>query len=256
MMATTLKLVFLSFIFASCALQKNQTDNRNPHPLLDGDFHSVFLIGVGSFPNIEAATAFMVIRNGRQYFVTARHFADKIQNGSVKFFGMESWDNDYPAIVTARGIGETDISIFVLPLKIPQKSLPRSPLATDSDAFRLGDEIWTLGFPLALQDSARERTYAYPLLKHGYIAGDASKEQLFLDYHNNPISSGSPVFAKNLRGESRVIGIMSSFLRERIKTDSTAYFEDNSGIALAVSTDQIDSLIDSKPIGASITELH
>ena len=68
----------------------------------------------------------------------------------------------------------------------------------------------------------------------------------------NPGFSGGPVFAATTGGSLRLIGVVSSRLKETDDPNSQA----SSGIFLAYSARYAEMLIDENPIGPAVFETH
>src|SRR5580704_16346221 len=93
--------------FVGCGVTINSL-NRVPLPK-EGDFRSVLMLSDGKG---HQASGFVLIRNAKQYIVTAKHFA-KYMTGrdSVDIFVNGGWIRS-PTRLVGHGKGELDISVF------------------------------------------------------------------------------------------------------------------------------------------------
>ncbi len=229
---------------AGCGVTVNSL-NRAPLPK-EGDFRSVLMLSDGKG---HQATGFVLIRNGRQYIVTAKHFA-KYMTGrdSADIFVNGGWIRS-PTRLVGHGKGELDISVFTFAKPTIAKSFDLTPIVSSGDTISAGCEVWTLGFPLGYMFDDPSRNYPYPLLKHGYLSTENGDPILYyFDGFCNPGFSGGPVYAFNTQGSLRLVGVVSSRLRET----NDPNIETNSGIFLAYSARYAEVLIDENPIGAPL----
>jgi hypothetical protein len=101
-----LAIAFLIAI-AGCITIRNSSD-RAPIPKED-DFRSVLLLGDGRG---HLGSGFVLIRNGRQYVVTSKHFASYMAGrDTVQLYVNGGWIKSLTRLV-GHGKGEIDISVF------------------------------------------------------------------------------------------------------------------------------------------------
>jgi hypothetical protein len=226
-----------------CSAAMN-TGGRPPLPKED-DFRSVLMLSDGRG---HQASGFILMRNGKEYIVTARHFASYMKGkDSVEVFVNGGWVRS-PTRLVGHGKGELDISVFTFTKATVAKSFDQTPIISSADTLGAGCEVWSLGFPLGYMFDDPTRNYPYPLLKHGYLSTQNGDPILYyFDGFCNPGFSGAPVFAVNTQGSLRLIGVISS----RLKESDDPKAEANSGIFLAYSARYAQVLIDENPIGAS-----
>ncbi len=237
-------LCILVFFLSGCNSTWNALD-RSPLPKED-DFRSVLLLGDGKG---HAASGFLLIRNGRQYVVTAKHFA-KFMSGrdTVEIFVDDGWIRS-PTNLVGHAKGDVDISVFSFTRPTVSQAFDQTPIVSANDTLNLGCEVWYLGFPLGYMFDDPTRNYPYPLLKHAYLSARNGTPMLYyFDGLCNPGFSGGPVFAATAQGSLRLIGVVSSRLKETDDPNSQA----TSGIFLAYSARYAEMLIDENPIGPAI----
>ncbi len=217
--------------------------NHTPLPK-EGDFRSVLMLSDGKG---HQASGFVLIRNGRQYVVTAKHFAHYMTGrDSVDIFVSGGWIRS-PTRLVGHGKGELDISVFTFAKPTIAKAFDLTPIVSSGDTIDAGCEAWTLGFPLGYMFDDPSRNYPYPLPKHSYLLTENGDPILYyFDGFCNPGFSGGPVYAFNTQGNLRLIGVVSS----RLKETNNPNVETNSGIFLAYSAKYAQVLIDENPIGA------
>ena len=240
----TLSLYIALWCVVGCGTTVNSL-NRAPLPK-EGDFRSVLMLSDGKG---HQASGFVVIRNGRQYIVTAKHFA-KYMTGrdSVDIFVSGGWVRS-PTRLVGHGKGELDISVFTFAKPTIAKTFHQTPIVSTSDTISAGCEVWSLGFPLGYMFDDPARNYPYPFLKHGYLSTENGDPILYyFDGFCNPGFSGGPVYGFNSQGSLRLIGVISS----RLKESEDPKLETNSGIFLAYSARYAEVLIDENPIGAAV----
>jgi S1-C subfamily serine protease len=235
----------ISVLYLSgCSVTLN-TAGRAPRPKED-DFRSVLMLSDGKG---HQASGFIVDRNGRQYVVTAKHFA-KYMTGrdTVEIFVNGGWVRS-ACFLVGHGKGELDISVFTFSQPTTSKALEQTPIISSKDTLDAGSEVWSLGFPLGYMFDDPSRNYPYPLIKHGYLSTQNGDPVLYyFDGFCNPGFSGCPVFGVNSQGSLRLIGVVSS----RLKESDDPKAEANSGIYIAYSAKYAQVIIDENPIGAML----
>jgi hypothetical protein len=241
-------ILFIRVFIIACIAGCSVVPRSQQHPALpnEDDFRSVLMLSDGRG---HQASGFVLIRNGREYIVTAKHFA-KYMSGrdSVEIFVEGGWVRS-PTMLVGHGAGELDISVFTFTRSTISRSFDQTPVISSSDTMNPGSEVWSLGFPLGYLFDDPKRNYPYPLLKHGYLSAQNGDPILYyFDGFCNPGFSGCPVFGTNTEGNLRLIGVVSSRLKETDDPNT----EVNSGIFLAYSARYAEVLIDENPIGARL----
>ncbi len=229
---------------AGCSTTINYS-SRVPLPAPD-DFRSVLMLSDGKG---HQASGFVLDRNGRQYVVTAKHFAKYMKGrDSVDIFVNGGWARS-PTTLVGHGKGELDISVFTFARPTLTGSVSQTPILSSADTIGAGCDVWSLGFPLGYMFDDPSRNYPYPLLKHGYLSTQNGDPILYyFDGFCNPGFSGCPVYAVNTQGSLRLVGVVSSRIRESDDPKS----ESNSGIYVAYSARYAQVLIDENPIGTPL----
>lgn len=186
--------------------------------------------------------------DGQQYLITARHLVDGIKDKSALFIRQEGrWE----LLDVARVPGIPDeVDIAVL-LPAHQVSLPL-PLEAHSDGVLLGQELYFLGFPYDLADSAFVLFDGSPLpfAKKGICAAfyrahpdKPGSGILAIDAINNPGFSGGPVLVSDAPNRLHVCAVVASyryqpepvFQHDKPTTDLTVHA--NTGIMFAYAID-------------------
>ncbi len=241
---STICLCLALWCMAGCGVSVNSL-RRTPLPK-DDDFRSLLMLSDGKG---HQASGFILLRNGRQYIVTAKHFA-KYMTGkdSVEVFVDGGWVRS-PTRLVGHGKGELDISVFTFTRPTVTKAFDQTPVVSSSDTMSVGCEVWSLGFPLGYMFDDPARNYPYPMIKHGYLSAQNGDPILYyFDGFCNPGFSGCPVYGVNTQASLRIIGVVSS----RLKESDDPKLETNSGIFLAYSARYAQVLIDENPIGAPL----
>ena len=167
--------------------------------------HRVFNLRVRTNgENCISGTMFAVDVDGRRYFVTARHIGKHIGSNGIQVMRNGDWVS-YPAELVGHGSGKVDVSVMALPDSfIPNE--PRFPLPMGFSGATLGEEMMFLGFPVVNDPSKGFSLYngfPLPLVKYARLSAIPTPNYpMWLDGHNNPGFSGSPLcFAPNKANE-------------------------------------------------------
>ena len=241
----TIGFLSIAFVFLAGCISIRNSFTRPPLPGED-DFRSVLLLGDGKG---HLGSGFALIRNGRQYVVTSKHFASYMSGtDTVQVFVNGGWIKSLTRLV-GHAKGEVDISVFTFARATLPNTLDQTTPISDNDTLNPGCDAWYLGFPLGYMSDDPSRNYPYPLLKHAYLSAENDAPMLFyFDGLCNRGFSGGPVFAPNSNGALRLIGVVSARLRETDAANSEA----NSGIFIAYSARYAEAIIDGNPIGAEV----
>jgi S1-C subfamily serine protease len=186
--------------------------------------------------------------DGHQYLITAKHLVDGIKDKSALFIRQGGrWD--LLNVTRIPGIpDEVDIAVL-LPGR--QVSLPL-PLEAHSDGILLGQELYFLGFPYDLADSAFALFDGSPVpfAKKGICAAfyrahpdKPGSGILALDAINNPGFSGGPVLVQDAPNRLHVCAVVASyryqpepvFQHDKPTSDLTVHA--NTGIMFAYAID-------------------
>ena len=211
----------------------------------------------------EKGTCFTIDVDNRQYIVTARHIVKNITHqDTIKIMQEEKWKNLQVKLV-GHGKGDVDISVLAANLQIS----PTHPLPATLDGITLGQDAYFLGFPYGLMSDieALNRNFPLPLVKKATVSMVAGRgNYIFLDGHNNPGFSGSPViYLKNNRGSDYIVaGVVSGYRytrepvyqneEEEQRESPMGYYKSNTGIIVAYSIEHALNLIRKNPIGVKL----
>jgi hypothetical protein len=193
----------------------------------------------------------------RSYLVTARHFAETIQDrADVHLFHDKQWKTLSVALV-GHGTGEVDISVLAPPVVLCP---PAVPLPADMGGIIYGQDVYFLGFPYGSfgDIGAINRGLPLPFVRKAVLSCmefDPIK-RLYLDGHNNRGFSGGPVvFKPQASQEFKLAGIVSGYryAEEPIYQGETSLpfsVRENTGIVLAYGIGYAVDLARANPIGA------
>jgi Trypsin-like peptidase domain len=147
----------------------------------------------------QSATGFVIDVDGRQYLITAKHFAGHLQGqNAIEVFHNNQWN-----VVSATTIGNApdEIDITVLALTFPLAH-PNLVLLPDMGGLIFGQEVYFLGFPFGLfgDVSSANNNFPLPFVKGGiascFTKSPGGYDVVFLDAINNRGFSGGPVIFK------------------------------------------------------------
>lgn len=199
----------------------------------------------------------------RQYFVTARHIGEHIGSSGIQVMWKNHWV-PHTATVVGHGKGKVDITVLALsdPL-VPDDS--RLPLPLRSEGIKIGEETMFLGFPAVYDLSmgfSMHHGFPFPLTKFARLSNLPKPEQpMWLDGHNNPGFSGSPLcFAPGRTNDLVVAGVVCAYMPSPEEVISATgepaglYAQENTGFMLAWDIRHCLELIHSNPIGIELTK--
>ena len=210
-------------------------------------------------------TCFMVLRAGKQYFVTAAHlFESSHKSGDIVPVQMvvQNELQSFDAHIYFHANKNVDIAVFTLPEKITQNlTVPEEQekykeqlqewytsngVSTDSIFITEGLNAYFFGFPLGLGEEFFG--VKFPLVKKAIISGWTKRngiELLLLDGHNNVGFSGGPIVAYNTAKKKMcLVGILSGYVPESInvKQKATLSVNANSGIMICYETRYMEEI--------------
>lgn len=232
-------ILYCSLLCLGCA-----TSHRSERTLpSSSDWKRVFHV---SGSGIQG-TAFAILHNDREYLITARHVARGLTANTIAIDTGHGWAT-VGISKSIQGHGDADAAALGLDRRV-MGDADVAPLCEDTDSIDIGTEVWILGFPLAMKDTTAGFGPPDALISHGYIAGQQSDNIILLDYHANHASSGSPVFARNRRGQLKIIGVLTGFLPTAVEGASSQGLQYNSGIATAQRLRGLTKKLDEQPFG-------
>ena len=213
----------------------------------------------------------------KQYFsfiVTNRH----VLKGSSVLFTRQNYPSvpNYPSGANLVGDAPTekwtahpdpDIDVAVFPTQVPGLDTGPVSFYNDTDTmlrgelirteFREGDEVFVLGFPLAMVGGDKN----YVIARQGIIARiqdwyDGAAKSYLIDSSIFPGNSGGPVLAKptlhtygTAITRAKLIGMVSAYVpfQDVARSDQTGLpmlaSQENSGLAVVVPVDAIEETI-------------
>ena len=204
---------------------------------------------------------FAIDVDNRQYFVTARHIGELIGNSGIQVMRENQWVS-YPVTVVGHGPGNVDASVITLPdCLIPDGS--RFPLPMGMEGVIVGQDMMFLGFPGVYDPSmgfSLHHGFPLPLVKYARLSGLTMRNNpMWLDGHNNPGFSGSPLcFAPNQSNELVVAGVVSAYAFSKEPVVSSGggttgwYLQENTGLMLAWDIQHCLDIIKGNPIGLEL----
>jgi hypothetical protein len=207
------------------------------------------------FGGNDAATAFSIEVEGKQYVVTAKHLLPAKNICSINI----DYDGKFcriPCRLVGYGKDNTDVVVLTLEQQIGH-TLPAPP---SRDKLAFSQEVYFLGFPYNMRvDVGAFLKYPTPLVKRAIISGmeQGRYGALYLDGINNPGFSGGPiVFRRNGSNRFHICGVISGFRTEDIivlkgddeaKTDLVVRL--NTGIIRGCPIEAATDVIAENPIG-------
>jgi hypothetical protein len=180
-------------------------------------FRRVFLIQVGD----ATATAFTIDVDGRQYLITAKHVVAAL--GADGLINIRKNDRWLPLKVK---VLRCDDPIDIAVLVPPEQLSVTWELPADSMGAQFGQEVYFVGFPYDVSsgyftnDASANGGFPVGFIKKATLSGlhNANNANWFyLDGHNNPGFSGSPVLFRDLDKGGfayRVLGVISNYQAE------------------------------------------
>jgi len=205
-------------------------------------------------------TCFLVIKNEKNYLVTARHLFSKSKNGDTVNFSTQidtEWNYNRLPIFLHRD-KRVDIAIFPL---TDVKGIPA--ILLDEPSTMVGGQGFFLGYPLGIYTTVKNTATTvfrlrYPLVKVCNLSGIRQQDSLgesLLDGHNNPGFSGGPVFfpdiTKSNDSSMQLYGVISGYI-DQIDTITTQseniQYKSNSGIISCWRTEYILDIIEANKL--------
>jgi len=210
-------------------------------------------------------TCFMVLRDGKQYFVTAAHLFESFhKSGDLVPVQMvvENVLQSFDAHVYFHANKNVDIAVVTLPekitqhLKVPEEQekykeqlqewYASNGVSTDSIFITEGLDAYFFGYPLGLGEEYFGTKF--PLVKKAIISGWTKRngiDLLLLDGHNNVGFSGGPIVAYNTEKKKMcLVGIMSGYVPEsvNVKQKAALSVSTNSGIMICYETRYLEEI--------------
>lgn len=205
--------------------------------------------------NGATGTSFAFDYDNKQYYVTAKHVIENIEDGGyLEVFHDKVWNKHKIKLV---GHSKNyDISVFVLESIINENKT----IIGDSDNIVYSGDAYFLGFPYNISNltHTREDTFPLPLVKKGIISGFKNDEPvkiILIDGINNPGFSGGPiVYFCPHTSELKVCGVISAFRYELQRIQSVdkkteIEIKVNTGIIIGYGIEEAVNLINQNPIG-------
>lgn len=204
-------------------------------------------------------TAFTLIRNNRQYLITAKHVVEGIASGALIEIYMNSGPK--PCTVDVVGISNSKGDVAVLSPRI--LITPNQEVICGAEGIVLGQDLYFLGFPFEENSHIKGLSIIpLPFIKKAILSAAQnidSQEIFWLDGINNPGFSGGPVVFRELEsGCLKIAAIISGYrtnpLPLTVNGVATPYsVAENTGLILSYSIDMAFRLIDGNPIGLTRT---
>ena len=226
--------------------------------------------------NGEYGTCFTVEVDGKQYLITAKHLAEKVQwarSGytNIPLMYKGEWTN-FPISLIGHCDGDVDISVMVSALPIGVSIVPSNlslPLLPGQDVYFFG-----YPYPGEINSAIEMRNFDFPVpfIKKGIISFIAKGGRLYIDGHNNPGFSGGPVMFRdmftqpqpplNLIHSIGIAGVISGCkgetkpvkLCDKTVMPHGGHIEENAGIAVAYSIKFAVEVINSNPRGLPVKQ--
>ncbi len=204
----------------------------------------------------STGTCFTVDINNKQYFVTAKHVVEDINDGdTISIFQNGSWKNGK---VELTGHSEnSDVTVFSL-----KTFIQGNYMQNKSDGLIFGQDLYFLGFPYGLKSEVGElnRDFPLPLIKKATLSAiiPEAGNCLLLDGLNNPGFSGGPViFKENNTNNYSICGIISGYRFELVETiidgqPTPIQAKTNTGIIIAYGIENALQLIKANPNGRQL----
>lgn len=219
-------------------------------------FHRVLHLADGDY----TATGTIVHVEGREYLVTARHFAELLKQ-KIEIYYNGSWT---PVSFSLIGHSvDADVSVLALVAPIVPEALV---LEMKTSGMAYGEDVYFMGFPFGLSSKGNENTRNFPIpfVKKAIVANFGTLElgaDFWLDGHNNIGFSGGPIvsFASNDRSKCTLRGFVSAYYShpEEITGPTEAppsTYNANSGLIMAANVERALTLITANPTGPVVQE--
>lgn len=200
-------------------------------------------------------TCFTIDIDNKQYFVTAKHIVESINDSDNIELYRDNWQSYEAKIVGHSEIA--DVSVFTLDIFFDAYPLPAS-----ITGIIFGQDIFYLGFPFDSKTDIWKlnRGFLMPAIKKGILSAISLKKEegkwLLIDSISAPGFSGGPVIFSNLKNKNidyKVCGVISKtqfYPVDNKDEDGVEYsYLANTGITTAYSIDNALDLIKLNPIG-------
>ena len=232
-------------------------------------FSNKVILALFSEEEEEYGTCFTMEVDDKQYLITARHLAQKLNWNHAGTANMLVWHNDHewmdcPVRLIGHGSDDIDISVMALDFQIGMSIVPAKP----SSQVMCGQDVYFFGFPYMREINSRIQMrnikgLPTPFVKKGIVSFLSAKDgKLFIDGHNNPGFSGGPVIFQELFSSEKIkwysiAGVISACrgekkpLMRKGKVLKSVYVEENAGIIVAYDIRFAVDIIKSKskPLG-------
>lgn len=202
-------------------------------------------------------TIFTIDKDGRQYLITAKHIAEKLDSSSeIKIYQEKQWKT-LPVKLVGHCDGEIDISVLAASIQVS----PTSPLEATSAGLIYGQDVYFLGFPYGMRGEIGKlnRNFPMPFVKKAIVScigfGRDVAQTIYLDGYNNPGFSGGPVvFKKPGYPDFIVASVISGFKSKEEKVydgdqELALYYKYNTGIIVSYGIKHAVDVIETNPIG-------
>ena len=216
----------------------------------------------------DFGTFFTMEMDGKQYLITAKHLAEKLNFGTVGVAEMTFLPvlyNKKPAslFVSLVGHGKKDVDISVLAsTSLFGTAMPS--IKPISPNIEYGEDVFFFGFPYPEEADPKvvmDASLPTPFVKKGVISYISNKGHILIDGQNNPGFSGGPVVMRDFEGPNKptdgyyhVIGVVSGYKGTPIavldnKGKQVYTVAENSGIMVVHDISSAVYMIKSNPIG-------
>lgn len=186
---------------------------------------ATYCISVGKF----SGTAFCVEKDGRLYFVTAKHmicdYRDETVATDIDDFCVISRSDGRQMRLTnvhvLLGAAGVDVSVLAVPKADDLCAVSYSQLS--AKGMILGEPVFLVGFPFVMaqgymtKDPDANRMFYLPAIKAGVVSTfeDVDGKTFLVDAYNNSGFSGGPVVMKCGNGGSVVCGTLCGFKNDQ-----------------------------------------
>ncbi len=229
--------------------------------------HRVFKIRLivndnGENIDVSGGAMFVIDVDSRQYLVTARHIAERIDSRvQVQVWHNMEW-NSIPVRIVGHGGGDVDVSVLDSSISLVPTEY-RFPAPIGLDGIILGQEMMFLGFPTGydvLTTASLDTGFPIPLVKYARLSPMPGQNYpMWLDGHNNEGFSGSPLcFTRDGESDVRVAGVLSAYqqIPKPVFTqdgyETGLFHQENMGLALAWDIQHCIDIINQNPIGLEL----
>jgi hypothetical protein len=191
----------------------------------------------------KVGTAFLVVHNGKQYLVTAKHVIDDLLPDRLD---MKTRDSFQTIAIRSKWIDPaTDFGVIALQISLRHRALPTTSVA-NGEEFNPGTEAWILGFPGDVE-LAPSATMPMPLLQHTYFSGITRRKQFCFNGQALAVMSGSPIFMRDRYGSLRIPAIVSNSYAVSLDEAQAGSGYYRTDIMFAAPLNRLDSVLDAMP---------